>query len=232
MRVFRAMCENASKEPTAMPFTTEQFFDVFARYNQAIFPWQVIAIMAGIMAVSLLWSNTRSASSGVLLVLAAMWLLNGLGYHWLHFAPINPIARLFAVVFVAEALLLAFSALARPGLRLKPRGDMVSMLGLACIGFAILIYPALGWLAGHRYPAVPMFGVAPCPTTIFTIGVLLQAPWREVRWLLVIPGLWAAIGGSASVLLGVPQDFGLLAALVLLVVVAWGHWRDWSAFAD
>lgn len=214
-----------------MPFTTEQFFEVFARYNQAIFPWQVIAVLAGVMAVALLWRDTRQATAGVLLVLAAMWLVNGVGYHWLHFAPVNPIARLFAVVFVVEALLLAWAALARPGLRLRPGGDLVSNLGLVCIGFAILIYPALGWLAGHRYPAVPMFGVAPCPTTIFTIGVLLQAPWREVRWLLVIPGLWAAVGGSASVLLGVPQDFGLLAALLLLLVIVVGRWRGWGVFA-
>ena len=214
-----------------MPFTIEQFFEVFARYNQAIFPWQVIAVLAGVMAVALLWRDTRQATAGVLLVLAAMWLVNGIGYHWLHFAPINPIARLFAVTFLAEALLLVWAALARPDLRLRPGGDLVSILGLGCIGFAILVYPALGWLAGHRYPAMPMFGVAPCPTTIFTIGVLLQGPWREVRWFLVIPGLWAAVGGSASVLLGVPQDFGLVAALMLLVVIAWGRWRDWSVFA-
>ncbi|KAF0116850.1 MAG: hypothetical protein FD150_186 [Rhodobacteraceae bacterium] len=214
-----------------MPFTTEQFFEVFARYNQAIFPWQIIAILAGVMAVALLWRNTRQATAGVLLVLAAMWLVNGIGYHWLHFAPINPIARLFAVVFVAQALLLVWAALARPGLRLTPGNDLVSILGLACIGFAIVIYPALGWLAGHRYPAVPMFGVAPCPTTIFTVGVLLLGDWREVRGLLVIPALWAAIGGSASILLGVPQDLGLVATLGLLAVIAWGHWRGWRAFA-
>jgi hypothetical protein len=214
-----------------MPFSTEQFFDVFVRYNQAIFPWQVIAVLAGVMTVALLWRDTREATVGVLMVLAAMWLVNGIGYHWLYFAPINPVARVFAMVFVVEALLFVWAALARPDLRLTPGGNLVSRLGLACIGFAILLYPALGWLAGHRYPAMPMFGVAPCPTTIFTIGVLLQGPWREVRWLLLIPGLWAAVGGSASVLLGVPQDFGLLAALTLLVVVAWARWRGWSAFA-
>ncbi len=214
-----------------MPFTIEQFFEVFARYNQAIFPWQIIAVLAGVLAVVLLWQNTRQATAGVLVVLAAMWLVNAIGYHWLHFAPINPVARLFAVVFVAQALLLVWAAMARPGLRLTPGRGLASILGLACIGFAILVYPALGWLAGHRYPAVPMFGVAPCPTTIFTVGVLVQGQWREVRWLLVIPGLWAAIGGSAGVLLGVPQDMVLVASLGLLVVIAWGHWRGWGALA-
>lgn len=214
-----------------MPFTTDQFFEVFARYNQAIFPWQVVAILAGVLAVALLRWNTRQATAAVLLMLAAMWLVNGIGYHWLFFASINPIARLFAAVFVAQALLLIWAALARPDLRLTSGNDLVSILGLACIGFAVLIYPALGWLAGHNYPAVPMLGVAPCPTTIFTIGILLQGQWREVRWLLVIPGFWAALGGSATVALGVPQDIGLIATLCLLVVIAWGHWRGWRAFA-
>lgn len=208
-----------------MPFTVEQFFEVFARYNLDLFPWQIIMIAAGVLAVALLWFGTRAAAGGIALILCAMWLVNGIGYHWLYFAPINPVARVFAGVFVAEAVWLAWAALTRRGLRFQPRADAASILGLACIVFALAVYPALGWLAGHRFPAVPMFGVAPCPTTIFTIGILLQGPWREVRWLLILPGLWAAIGGSASVLLRVPQDYGLVATLVGLVAVALVQWH-------
>jgi uncharacterized membrane protein YjjB (DUF3815 family) len=56
----------------------------------------------------------------------------------------------------------------------------------------------------------PLFGVAPCPTTIFTLGMLLlsNASWR----LFAIPLVWSIIGGSAAVLLGVPQDYGLILA--------------------
>ncbi len=84
--------------------------------------------------------------------------------------------------------------------------------------FAAILYPLWGWAAGHGWPEMPAFGVAPCPTTIFTIGMLLMGPWQVVRWLLILPGLWAAIGGSAAVLLGVPQDLGLLVSLVLLIL--------------
>ncbi len=105
------------------------------------------------------------------------------------------------------------------------------MFGLICIAFALVFYPVVGWLFGHRYPAVPMLGIAPCPTTIFTVGVLLQAQWRRVRWLLVIPGLWAGLGGSASFLLGVRQDYALFAILPALVILAFGHWRGWKSLA-
>ena len=88
------------------------------------------------------------------------------------------------------------------------------------IAFATLIYPAWGAFAGHSYPATPLFGVAPCPTTIFTVGVLLLGNWRAVRWLLIIPAIWSLIGGSAAILLQVPQDAGLLASLTIILALA------------
>jgi hypothetical protein len=58
---------------------------------------------------------------------------------------------------------------------------------------------------------LPMFGITPCPVTIFTFGLfLLAAPVS--RWLLVVPVLWALIGGSAAFVLHVPQDWMLLAS--------------------
>jgi hypothetical protein len=85
------------------------------------------------------------------------------------------------------------------------------------VAYALVGYPLLGSLAGHRYPQVPTFGV-PCPTTIFTLGVLL---WHGERsWLvLAIPLAWTAIGTVAALQLSVPQDFGLGAAGLVTVVV-------------
>lgn len=203
-----------------MPFSVEEFFGVFSAYNQAVWPLQVLAYVAGFGCVALLRWNNRLAAAIIVGVLGLMWLVNGIGYHWLFFAAINPVARLFAVVFVAEGLLLVFSAIAWPDLRFRFRPAPRQVFGMICIVFALVAYPAAGWLAGERYPAVPMFGIAPCPTTIFTIGLLLQGSWHRVRWLLVIPGLWAAIGGTASFLLGVPQDYALLVALVGVLLLA------------
>jgi Family of unknown function (DUF6064) len=62
-----------------------------------------------------------------------------------------------------------------------------------------------------------MFGVTPCPVTIFTFGMLLATVPPISPWLLVIPFVWSLIGGSAAILLHVPQDWFLLASGLIAV---------------
>ena len=123
------------------------------------------------------------------------------------------------------------------GLRLKwsqkraqggPRARIRSAIGLTLILFAAVLYPLWGAVAGHAYPSAPVLGVAPFPTTIFTVGVLLIGSWRSVRWMLINPAIWSAFGGSAAVLLQVPQDFGLIATLLIIGLFAVGHWQRFT----
>jgi hypothetical protein len=68
----------------------------------------------------------------------------------------------------------------------------------------------IGILAGHAYGELPMFGITPCPVTIFTFGMFLLTTKPIPRWLLIISFVWSLIGGSAAFLLSVPQDWLLL----------------------
>lgn len=208
-----------------MPFSADEFFSVFARYNHAIWPLQIGAYVAGVAVVAALTRRTRKAAISIALILASMWAVNGIGYHLLIFSRVNPAARAFAVLFMIEATLLAASPWIFAGpISITVKADARSVFGLALIVFAALIYPVWGQLAGHAYPAAPVFGVAPCPTTIFTIGVLLMGNWPTVRWLLIIPAIWSAIGGSAAFLLGVPQDSGLIASGITVLIFYVVHW--------
>jgi hypothetical protein len=60
--------------------------------------------------------------------------------------------------------------------------------------------------------------------TLFTFGVLLVAITRVLRVLLVIPALWSVVGGSAAILLDMPQDWLLLlgGAVAVPLIVARG----------
>jgi len=145
-------------------------------------------------------------------VLALFWAWNGVAYHWGFFARINPAAYLFGAVFVLQGVLLAASAV-RGGVTFRLRPDTRGGLGAVLIAYATAVYPLVGHVLGHGWPRAPMFGVAPCPTTIFTVGLLLWAG-RAPRGLVVIPVLWSLVGASAAVLLGVREDLGLVAAAV------------------
>jgi Family of unknown function (DUF6064) len=205
-----------------LPFTREQFFGVFADYNNAVWPAQLVAYLLGLaMLVALLRPSVqghRVIGAG----LGLMWLWTGVAYHAGFFARINPAAPAFAALFVVQGLLFVHAALLRRDLRFVAGRGPHTWAGWAVIVYAALLYPLLG-AAGHGYPAMPTFGITPCPVTLFTFGTLLVAQGPVPRRLLVIPWLWALIGGSAAFLLSVPQNWPLLLSVVLLAPWLWRH---------
>jgi len=79
-----------------------------------------------------------------------------------------------------------------------------------------LLYPAINAIEYLNLSRIPTFGV-PCPTTIFTAGVLMLATRRSWR-LAAVPVIWSAIGGSAAFLLRVHADLALPVAGVALAI--------------
>jgi hypothetical protein len=88
-------------------------------------------------------------------------------------------------------------------------------LAWGLIGYS-LAYPAINAIDHHSLSRIPTFGL-PCPTTIFTAGVLMLAAPRFWR-LSTIPVIWSAIGGSATFLLGVHADGALPIAGMALAI--------------
>jgi Family of unknown function (DUF6064) len=203
-----------------LPFTPDQFLAVFAAYNLAVWPAQLVACLLGLGMVLALLRPTRWTQRIVGAGLGLMWVWTGVAYHALFFAPINKAAHAFAALFVVQGLLFAHAALLRSELRFTRGHGLRAWLGWALIAYSALIYPLIG-AAGHGYPAMPMFGVTPCPVTLFSLGVLLLAHQPVPRRLLPIPLVWALVGGSAAFLLAVPQDWLLIASGLLIVPWLW-----------
>jgi len=204
-----------------LPFTREQFFGVFAAYNTAVWPAQVVAYLLGLAVVAALLRPTPLGHRLVAGVLAAMWIWTGVTYHGLYFAPINPAALAFAAHFVIQGVLFIVAGIVRQRLVFGQARGWSAALGWALVAYATMLYPLLGQWSGHAYPAQPAFGITPCPVTLFSFGVLLLTSKPVPRWLLVLPLLWSLVGGSAAFLLGVPQDWpllfsGLTVALLIL----------------
>lgn len=217
-----------------LPFTVDQFFSVFAAYNKAIWPAQIIAYLLGAGALWAILMARPWAGRIVATILALYWVWNGLAYHLAFFAPINPAAHGFAVLFVLQGLLLFGYGTVAGRLGFARSIDWRGALGLVLIAYSGLIYAALGYALGHAWPNAPVFGVAPCPTTIFTVGVLMLAAGSLPLWLVAIPVIWAAIGATAAILLAVPEDLGLLVSGVLgaILLPSWASRRARHAAID
>jgi hypothetical protein len=199
-----------------MPFSAAEFLDVFRHYNEAVWPAQwVLAIAALAVIVAALRARDHGGRTP-LLFLAVLWAWMAVAYHLLFFRDINPLADGFAAVFMLQAILLGHAAIQDPAPVPRPRRPLAAGAGALLMVYALVVYPALGYLLGHRYPESPTFGL-PCPTTIFTFGMLVWfGPAISLR-LVVIPCVWALVGTIAALQLGMWEDFGLSAAAVVAV---------------
>jgi uncharacterized protein DUF6064 len=199
-----------------LPFTSEQFVAVFAGYNAAIWPAQVAAYLLGTLAALLLFRRSLWSDRIIAAILALMWAWTGLAYHLLFFATINKAAHAFFVLFVVQAAALVYAGIYhRIDFGLPP--GPATWVGASFVIYAAVAYPLIGMAAGHRASELPMFGITPCPVTIFTFGMLLLTVRRPPIFVLVVPTLWSIIGGSAAFLLHVAQDWPLLFSSMVAV---------------
>ncbi|MGD8414895.1 MAG: DUF6064 family protein [Candidatus Latescibacterota bacterium] len=196
------------------PFSQDDFFRILIDYNTGIWPVQII--LAGLAMVVLIVSIRSEEWTDRLVsaVLGVLWIWMGVAYHWIYFTEINPAAWVFGGAFAVEGLVFVYLALKREPLQYRPRWDGFGLIGATFIGYGLVLYPILSSAFGHTYPAQPTFGL-PCPTTIFTVGVLLWAAPRIHPAILAIPVLWSLVGMNAAWLFGVVEDFALPVAGIL-----------------
>lgn len=195
-----------------LPFTRAAFLQVFADYNEAIWPAQYGVAIVGIVAISMLFWRPTWASRIIAAILALFWSLMAVGYHWSFFTAINNAAYAFGALFLVAALIFVIEGVIRNRIRFHVVAGIRGWAAGGLILYAFVIYPVVGLTLTHPFPQTPLFGVAPCPTTIFTLGLLLIAQHPNPLVIGVIPLLWSVIGGSAAVLLDVRLDWGLFAA--------------------
>ncbi len=205
-----------------LPFSVDQFFAVIRQYNESVWPAQLLLLLVALVATGLLFFKRPWSSVAISGILAALWGWLGGVYHLAFFTSINPLAYLFGALSLAGAAVLVWLGVVRRELDFTLRRDTRSVIGLVLVSFALVVYPAWSTLAGHAYPNLPTFGL-PCPTTIFTVGMLAAARGSKVRWALVVPILWSLVGGQAAFLLDVPPDLGLIAAGLIALGLTFGN---------
>ncbi len=198
------------------PFTAQQFFNVFKTYNESVYPMQLLLLALSIIAIYLVIKQVPKSGKKISWILVFFWLWMGLFYHIKFFASVNKAAVIFGMAFILQSILFLIYGVFKKQLNFKFRTDMYGLIGLSLIVYSLVIYPLLGYSAGYIYPISPSFGL-PCPTTIFTFGLLLFIDRKTPIVLLVIPFLWSLIGFTAAYNFHILEDTGLIIAGLISV---------------
>jgi hypothetical protein len=154
------------------------------------------------------------------LILALFWTWVAWAFLWRRYSTINWAAVYLVPLFALQALLLLAAALGGSTVRNRiNRRTRAAALTLFIGGVAL--YPAIAPLVGRGWNQAEVFGMAPDPTAIATLGLVLLVPGRWSGWVKVVPVVWCLISGLTLWAMGAPEAWVPPAAALLSLVASW-----------
>jgi hypothetical protein len=183
-------------------FSPRVYWRMFELHNAAFWPLHLATLAAGLAIILLVLRRPPGRGPWVALILAALWAFIGWTFLWSRYAAINWAIVYVAPAFGLQALLLVIAA-ACGGLALA-RKDAGARLGVLLMAIGVA-YPLLPPLFERPWRSAEVFGIAPDPTAIATLGVLLTASGRFAPLMSAIPLLWLLLSGLTLQTMGDPQ---------------------------
>lgn len=200
-------------------FSPRTYFRLLELYNSDIWPAQIAALLLGFAVLGLWLRGAARRGRAVAAILAACWLWVAGAYLLSRYDTINWAAKYFAVGFALEALSLVWVGIVRNRLVPTPPAGIAGWGGLAIFAFALCLQPLAAPLSGRPWSQVELFGVAPDPTAVATLGILVAAG-RAPGWLFVLPVMWCAISGATLWTMQSPDALVTPVAALLVLVLA------------
>ncbi|MBN2480416.1 MAG: hypothetical protein JXB19_01650 [Bacteroidales bacterium] len=196
-----------------LSFNLEEFLGVLEDYNLFIWPLQIIAYLAGILALTFSFIKIRYSHRIILSVLSFYWLWNGIVFCPFFWAPTYKLAYVFGAFCTMQGILFLIGVF-KSNISVKFHANLYSITGLIFIVYAMAGYQVFGHFLGHVYPSFFPFGLVPCPTAIFTFGIFLLTDQKLPKYYLIIPFV-VAMGGFLAASKGILEDLGLIVAGIL-----------------
>jgi hypothetical protein len=208
-------------------FSPRIYWRLFESLNRAVWPGH-LAVGITALAGWGWWArggrtHTDIAARAAAAALALCWGFVSWAFLLQRYAPINWAATAFAAAFVLQALGLLGLA-ATGGMQLRALGSH-RRAGMGLMLWALLLHPLLAWAGGRPWQQAEVFGLAPDPTAIGTLGLLLllqgQTAATQVRLQLLcaVPLLWCVVSAVTLWTMGSSQAWVLSAAALLACAV-------------
>lgn len=202
-------------------FSPRTYYRLFELYNIELWPLQTFFLALGVAALLLLRLHHAMAWRAFAAILALCWLWVAWAYHWQRYASINWAAHYYALAFALEALLLLWLGV-RGRLTLAAAGSLRQCGGVLLFVLGWLVYPLLAPLQGRGWSQAELFGIAPDPTVLATLGMLLLCGKRPLWWLFPIPAAWCLISGASLWAMASP-DYVIAPLAALLAIGIAGY---------
>jgi hypothetical protein len=206
--------------------TLERFLDFASNYNLDLYPVQYLMLGLGITGVFVGIFAGKYTSWTISAILGFFYAWIGIAFYLKYFAEFMPVPVLFAVLFLIQALLFILEGIVRNRLVFRFRPDIYGLTGALLIFYALFGNQALEYVLGRGYPQILSFGLFPCPTVIFSLGILLWTDKKFPAYILIFPLINALSGFIPAFLIGIIEDIGLIISglLVLLMIGARDKW--------
>jgi hypothetical protein len=184
-----------------IPFTAEVYLRLFARLNAAQWPLPLLTPLAALGLIALAWRGRRRT---MLALTAAAWVWVALTFYGRLYSELTFVGRGFVGAFLLQAALL-LGAAARGALAPSPPRGRIAGLGTALALYGAAGHPSISALLGGGWAGAPCFALAPAPTVLTTLGLMLMTsrPW-ELLLLGALPVLWSLPHGLVEAALGLP----------------------------
>jgi hypothetical protein len=199
-------------------FSPQTYYRLFELYNAALWPAQLVALAVGLLALPALLRAGDRASRGVLALLALAWLAVAWWFFWQRYARINLAAPYFAGLFLLESALLLRAAWLGSGFAATRTSDVRGRGALVLYLVALCLYPFIGLARGRSATQAEVAGLAPDPTALATLAILLLQGGGRFWLLAPIPVLWCLASGATLWAMHSP-DFFVAPALATLALV-------------
>lgn len=203
-------------------FSPRTYYRLIERHNLALWPAHLVTIAIGVLVAALLRRPTPARDRVVAAVMAVLWAWVGWSFVAVRYATINWAAAYVAWLFAAEAMLLLWFGVVSGSLRFGWSSKARAAVGGALFGAAVGLYHLLAPALERRWGQAEAFGIAPDPTALATLGLLLTAEGspRARTALLLAPLAWCLLSGATLRAMGSPEAWILLATALVTIALS------------
>lgn len=196
-------------------FSPRTYWRMLELQNAALWPLHVAMVAAGLAIVLLVRRRPEGANLWVGGVLGLSWALVAWSFLLDRYTAINWAIAYVVPAFFLQAVLLLAAAILPRGLTFDRR-DSIGRAGLLLSLAGLLLYPCLALASGRPWTQAETFGIAPDPTAIVTLGLLLASRGPMLAALLPVPLLWCLLSGATLLAMDDGQAWLLFAAVAFI----------------